>query len=248
MVTGPFSNSQTFRYSIITDLRSSPAESQNLTISSLTSNLHTLLTGTSSELSQTHLVGLGLGASIALSFLSKCPDSVASFTGISFAVPLTAAARSRQVSDWINRATLAEKLGMRITADKAVSRWFTADQRDLEAWNTVKGMIESGTVSQFQGMVAAMIESLGADGDAEDGKVFRPVAILNRLETRPLFLAGSGDGVMPEDMESYPSLMKSGSGRFEIVRNAGRVFWWDESKMAQISEKFAALIDGNGKS
>jgi pimeloyl-ACP methyl ester carboxylesterase len=217
-------------------------------MSSLTSNLHTVLTTTSSKPSQTHLIGLGLGASIALSFLSKYPGGAASFTGISFAIPLTAAARSLLVSLWIERVSLAEKWGMRIIADKACSRWFTVDQRNLEAWKAVKEMIESGTVAQLRKIAAVMIESLGADGDAEDGEGFWPVAILNRLETTSLFLAGSGDGVMPEEMESYPGFMKSGHGRFETVQRAGRVFWWDESKTTQIAAKIAAFIDRSEKS
>jgi pimeloyl-ACP methyl ester carboxylesterase len=137
---------------------------------------------------------------------------------------------------------------MRIIADKACSRWFAADERNLEAWKAVKGMIESGSVTRLQDMVPAMIESLGTDTDIKDSDGFRPVAILNRLETRSLFLAGSGDGVMPEQMECYPGLMKSGNGRFETVQVAGRVFWWDESKTNQIAAKIAALVNGIEKS
>jgi hypothetical protein len=82
---------------------------------------------------------------------------------------------------------------MRIIADKAISGWLKADQRNSETWKTVKAIVQSGEVDELCGLADAVIESFKWDS----------VGALGRLEVRALFLAGSGDGIMPEEMGSY---------------------------------------------
>jgi pimeloyl-ACP methyl ester carboxylesterase len=146
-----------------------------------------------------------------------------------------AAARAALANEWTERAALARRWGIRITADKAVARWMGAgEQRGSEGWRAVKGVVQSGGVDEFCGLVDVVVECL--EGDV--------VGELERLEVRALILAGSGDGVMPEDMAQYPQPVKRARGVFKVVENAGRVFWWDENKAGPTAEVLVKWIDG----
>lgn len=127
------------------------------------------------------------------------------------------------VAQWKERVTLAEKWGMRITSDKAVSRWLPADERGSKLWVTVKEIVESGTVEQR--LTPAVLESFGLKQNVFTNEPFDPEKALTNLQVRSLFLAGSMDGVMPEEMSDYPMLMSAGNGHFGEVSRTSRIFW-----------------------
>lgn len=121
---------------------------------------------------------------------------------------------------------------MRITSDKAVSRWLPADQRGSKMWMAVKDIVETGTVEEMQRLTPAMLESFGQEQSIGKDERFDPHDALKILKVRSVFLAGSMDDVMPEEMSGYPMLMNQGKGQFKEVARTGRIFWWDRKEEA----------------
>jgi pimeloyl-ACP methyl ester carboxylesterase len=103
-------------------------------------------------------------------------------------------------------------------ADKAVSRWFTADARNGPEWQRIREMISKGSAEGMEKVASAVIESVGYGDSGYDAK-----RILGTLVVPALFICGAGDYMLPEEMKGYPALMGEGLGRFVEMRRANRL-------------------------
>ena len=164
------------------------------------------------------LIGLGLGAHIALHFLAKNPTVASSFVGVGF--EYRSKTREEVEYEWSRRIYLNYNTEKRVglVADKAVARWFTADARNGPEWQRVRDMIARGCPEGMEIVVPAVMDSVGY-GDSE----YDMMRILGTITVPALFICGAGDFVLPEEMERYPALMKEGLGRFVEVRRASRL-------------------------
>ncbi|KAG0693721.1 Alpha/Beta hydrolase protein [Suillus ampliporus] len=163
-------------------------------------------------------IGLGLGAHIALRFLAHNPTIASSFVGVGF--EYRSKSREAVEYEWSRRIYLNYNTEKRVglVADKAVSRWFTADARNGPEWLRVREMIAQGSAEGMEKVACAAIESVGYGDSGYDAKL-----ILSTLDVPALFICGAGDFVLPEEMEGYPALMKEGLGQSVEVKRANRL-------------------------
>ncbi|MCJ1324219.1 hypothetical protein MMC10_000881 [Thelotrema lepadinum] len=225
---------------LTTDLRgytaSSLGASQNITLALLASDLEFLLVYLS--ITRVHaVVGLGLGASVALTYLSSTTNytvPISSFVGMSFRIPSSESMPEHEVRDkWNARIALAQRVGMQITGDKAVARWFSADARGSPEWDRVREMVAQGSAEWMRSSSQAAVESVSLVNRPRDMKT-----VLENLAVPALFLCGAGDGMLPEEMELYPELMKSGRGEFRRIDRGARL------ACCERAEYFAQTLDG----
>ncbi|KUJ13814.1 alpha/beta-hydrolase [Mollisia scopiformis] len=192
-------------------------DSEAITMSLLVSDLEYLF----NRLSIAHIhsiVGLGFGANIALELLAKRRPIASTFVGIGFAISDSALTRRQQVvDDWPLRSSLARRFGMGILADKAVARWFTPDARRSAQWIRVREMIAAGSTEGMEKLSNAVIECAG------HGTEQRGQRTLENLEVPALFLCGSSDESIPEEMETYPALMEKEKGLFILLDRTSRL-------------------------
>jgi hypothetical protein len=110
-----------------------------------------------------------------------------------------------------------------VIADKTVSQWLTVDQRGSEMWKFVRGMLGRAELEELE----AGSFSYDLKGDLER---------VGELGMRGLFVAGSEDGVLPEEMkEAVEGLMGVG---FVEVRRAKRLV------MVERVEEFVGVVGG----
>lgn len=163
-------------------------------------------------------IGLGFGANIGLELLAHWPSIASTFIGSGFAIPDSPVIpRNTAVDEWRLRSSLAHSFGMGILADKAVARWFTVDARGGSEWARIRYMIASGSVEGMEKLSNAVVESVG-HGTDDRGK-----EILKHLQVPALFICGSGDEALPEEMETYPSMMVNAKGTFSLIDRASRL-------------------------
>ena len=170
------------------------------------------------------IVGLGLGASVTLTYLASALSSpivpVSTFIGISFPVPSSPSMTEKEVRDkWDARVLLAQRVGMGITGDKAVARWFSADARDSAEWQRVCKIVANGSLEGMRRVSAAAVESVAAP-DRSPNVVRQGI---ENLTIPALFLSGAGDNMFPEEMEEYPKMMKSHLGSFKLISRSARL-------------------------
>ncbi|KAF8859871.1 alpha/beta-hydrolase [Acephala macrosclerotiorum] len=191
--------------------------SDSITLALLVSDLEFLL----ERLSLSHvnaIIGLGFGANIGLALLADRPSISSTFVGIGFAIPDSAIIpRETAVDDWALRSSLARRVGMGITADKACARWFTADARGSPEWVRVRQMIAAGSIEGMEKLSNAVLEGVGHDTEQRGQKM------LESLEVPTLFLCGSSDAALPEEMETYPAMMRKEKGAFRLIPRASRL-------------------------
>jgi len=213
------------------DIREYTSESlsdHKITLSTLAIDLSALFSHL--QISIVHcLIGLGLGANIALAYLGQ-PEKekyakVSSFVGISF--PLSGSPFLTETAireKWDARITLANKWGMGITADKAVVRWFSVDARGTPDWVNVREMVAARGIEGMAKVSDAIVESVSS-GRGFDGR-----GVLGGLSIPSLFLTGSEDSVFPEEMENYPAATTAGLGRFMIIDRASRLAIYEKAE------------------
>ncbi|CZR62883.1 uncharacterized protein PAC_12780 [Phialocephala subalpina] len=191
--------------------------SDSITIALLLSELEFLLERLS--LPRVHaLIGLGFGANIGLSLLADRPSISSTFVGIGFAIPDSRIIpRQTAVDDWALRSSLARRVGMGNTADKACARWFTVDARGSPEWVRVRQMIATGSIEGMEKLSNAVLECVGDNTNRRGQKM------LESLEIPTLFLCGSSDAAFPEEMERYPAMMKKEKGAFMLIPRASRL-------------------------
>ena len=112
---------------------------------------------------------------------------------------------------------------MGLTADKAVSRWFTPDSRNGAEWTRVRGMIAEGSADGMEKVACAAVQSVGHNGSCYDGK-----RALGDLGVPALFVCGSGDGMLPEEMETYSAMMRDGMGKSVVIGRATRLVFCEQ--------------------
>ncbi|KAE8440347.1 hypothetical protein EG329_008456 [Mollisiaceae sp. DMI_Dod_QoI] len=191
--------------------------SDTFTITLLISDLEFLL----ERLSLPHVhavIGLGFGANISLALLADRPSISSTFVGIGFAITDSAIVpRQTAVDDWALRSSLARRVGMGIIGDKACARWFTTDARGSPEWVRVRQMIAAGSIEGMESLSNAVLERIGYDTEQ------RGQNMLKNLEVPTLFLCGSSDCALPEEMETYPAMMNKEKGTFILISRASRL-------------------------
>lgn len=108
-----------------------------------------------------------------------------------------------------------------VIADKTVSQWLTVDQRGSEMWKIVRGMLGRAKLEELEA------GSFPYDLRGDLGRV-------GELGVRGLFVAGSEDGILPEEMRNAVEGM-TGVG-FVEVRRAKRLV------MVERVEKFVGVV------
>jgi len=211
------------------DLRGYSSDSignaKEFTLELLSDDLRTLLSHL--QIQRAHsIIAMGLGAHVVLSLFARQPPEqqpsffVSSFVGVSFAIPRSPSQSIEKIKyEWSNRVNIARRVGGNATtANKAASRWFTADSRGSPEWQRVREIVAQADVDGMEKVGAAVIERVGSDPKCYDGK-----ETLRRIDVPTLFICGAGDFVLPEDMEGYPALMTEGLAKYVMISRASKL-------------------------
>jgi pimeloyl-ACP methyl ester carboxylesterase len=175
----------------------------------------------------THTVALGVGAMIAIHLLASHPTLVATFTGISFSVPNTQNEGNVMICEWVDRVELAQRWGMRITADKAVARWMDPSLRATMEWENIRDMVRGTSAEAMEALTPTIKQWAGSNSKDRKSFMSSGYLLLQSLNVASLFIAGSNDfGTISEDMKGYPTIMQ-GDGCFIEVERSGRLPWWE---------------------
>jgi pimeloyl-ACP methyl ester carboxylesterase len=182
------------------------------------------------------LVGLGIGASVALSLIHAKPmlhadtDSqsgpikFSGLIGINFALPGSDSVKpERVIRDVDLRVDIARRIGnLKACADKACVRWFTQDARDSPEWSRVRKIVLNASVEGIALSKAAQVEAVSEPERSDfyyDGRKF-----LEELDCPALFVVGRDDGMMVEEMAEYSRLAsRSITTSFCELERAGRL-------------------------
>lgn len=156
---------------------------------------------------------------MGLALLKSQPSISSSFIGIGFAIPDSPVMlRQRAIDEWALRSSLARRVGMGILADKAISNWFTVDARGSSEWTRVRNMIAAGSIEGMEKLSNAVLECVGHNDTEQTGK-----HMLEDLQLSALFICGSGDADLPEEMETYPASMRNKKGTFKMIPRNSRL-------------------------
>ena len=193
-----------------------------ISLALLADDLHALLAHLSIERVYA-IIGLGLGASVALTYFAHTAStpivSISAFVGISFPIPASSSTSEQEVQDkWDARVALAQRVGMGITGDKAVARWFSADARNSAEWQRIYKIVASSSLEGMRRASSAAVESVAP----KDGSPSVRTGLKN-LDIPSLFLSGAGDNMFPEEMEEYPKLMNGHLGAFKLISQTARL-------------------------
>ena len=109
---------------------------------------------------------------------------------------------------------------MRIIADKAVASWQDHSLRGTDTWHAIRKCAYELGQERFVRLGRAATNTY-ANGEAN-------VQLLEGVGMPCLFVVGSEDGTLPEEMETYPTHMKVDiAKKFVKIEHAGRFPWWE---------------------
>jgi pimeloyl-ACP methyl ester carboxylesterase len=71
-----------------------------------------------------------------------------------------------------------------------------------------------GSIDGMEKLALGVIKSTHPNQSGSAETPYEAGEILRSLTIPALFICGADDGVLPEEMDGYPALMKTGNGRF----------------------------------
>lgn len=156
------------------------------------------------------VIGLSIGAGVALVFGSKWPDRVDHV----LVVGTKAATDDAVNATFDQRVALAKEHGISDLAARSVQRWFPEQwiTRHPREATSIESMVARQPLEAYTASVAALkgldlfptVRKIAAAGDGD----------------RFVFIAGENDGTIPQESEKLASIAQSG---FVLVPNTGHI-------------------------
>ncbi|OIW31643.1 alpha/beta-hydrolase [Coniochaeta ligniaria NRRL 30616] len=175
------------------------------------------------------IVGIGLGATIALGLISRpLPQSqhredlsIGAFVGVSFPIGgsrshTEAIAKKKR----LERGDIADRSGMVALANYSVARWFSPDARGSREYIRVRDMVAGASAEGLRRLVPEVVGSMRSGTTTSP---FDTASVLAGLSVPSLLVCGELDVDLHAEMATYPVVMRQGLGRFAAVRGAARL-------------------------